>query len=591
MYTIIEVANTHGGSIKYLNSLIDEFKEFKENTGIKFQPFKYNEIALPDYEWYNVYQRLFFNEKEWYKIINKANKSKDVWLDLFDSYGIQIFKNNLDSIYGLKLQTSTLNNNTILNDLKKIDLSTKKIIINIAGREINEIEDYISFFENEIAPEELLIEVGFQGYPTELSDNGLSKIKPLKKRFKKRIVFADHLDSEHKYSKILPLVAFINGADVIEKHVMHSTLKTEYDYFSSINKDNFKKLHSFLIDFQPLLKQPFNNPKEIKYLNNTIQVPVLNQNKKAGDIISLKDLDFKRTDSTGLNYNQLTKKIDNGFIKLKIDKNKNELFQENDLLKTTTASIIAARLKSSRLKQKAKLKIGDLSSIETCIKNCLLFENIDYTILATSTEKEDDELKDFTYDKSVLFHKGHPKDVIQRYLDVIRIKNIDVFIRITGDMPYISKDIATILMKDHFRSGADYTVAKKAATGSNLEIINSSALEKIKQYFPYAKHSEYMTWYFQNNPEHFNLNFVDLPKNLIRDYRLTIDYQEDLDMMKSIELQFKKLDEEYSIIKLFNFLDNNPDIANINSHIGLKYKTDNELIQKLNKETKINESI
>lgn len=590
MYIIIEIANTHGGSIKYLNSLIDEFEEFNVNTGIKFQPFKYDKIALPDYEWYSVYKRLFFDKEKWRSIISKANETKDVWLDLFDIYGIQILKNNLNSIYGIKLQTSVLNNNNILKKLKSINLSSIKLIINIAGREINEIEDYISFFENELEPEELLIEIGFQGYPTELTDSGISKIKALKKRFKKRIVFADHIDGNHEYSKILPLVAFTNGADIIEKHVMHSTLKTEYDYFSSINKYNFKKFHSFLKDFSPILKEPFINDRETKYLNSTIQIPILNQNKKKGDLISLNDLNYKRTELKGLDYNQLIEKIDNGFIKLTIDKKKNELFQENDLIKITSASIIAARLKSSRLKQKAKLKIGNISSIETCIKNSLLFENIDYTILATSTIGEDDDLKNFTYDKSVIFHKGDPDNVIKRYLDIIRKKNIDVFVRITGDMPYVSKDIAAILLKQHFRKGADYTVANKAAVGSNLEIINTSALEKINNHFPNANYSEYMTWYFQNNPEHFILNFVNLPKNLIRNYRLTIDYQEDLDMMQNIECHFKNLGGKYSIEELFNFLDNNPIIASMNSHLELKYKTDKTLIDRLNKETKINKS-
>ena len=66
------------------------------------------------------------------------------------------------------------------------------------------------------------------------------------------------------------------------------------------------------------------------------------------------------------------------------------------------------------------LKIGDLSSIELCIKNCLKFKNIDCTILATSTTDEDAELLNYTYNSSVLFHRGDPDDVIKRYLDVIR---------------------------------------------------------------------------------------------------------------------------------------------------------------------------
>ncbi|MCB0460967.1 MAG: hypothetical protein KDC74_13270, partial [Flavobacteriaceae bacterium] len=89
VYNILEVANTHGGNFEYMISLIDEFKEFDQNTGIKFQPFKYNEIALPDFSWYHVYKELFFSSEQWAKIISKASKHKDIWIDVFDIYSIK----------------------------------------------------------------------------------------------------------------------------------------------------------------------------------------------------------------------------------------------------------------------------------------------------------------------------------------------------------------------------------------------------------------------------------------------------------------------------------------------------------------------
>ena len=50
-YVIIEIANTHAGNIDYLNNLLNEFSSYDKNVGIKFQPFKYDEIALEDFEW------------------------------------------------------------------------------------------------------------------------------------------------------------------------------------------------------------------------------------------------------------------------------------------------------------------------------------------------------------------------------------------------------------------------------------------------------------------------------------------------------------------------------------------------------------
>ena len=48
----------------------------------------------------------------------------------------------------------------------------------------------------------------------------------------------------------------------------------------------------------------------------------------------------------------------------------------------------------------------------------------------------------------------------------------------------------------------------------------------------------------------------------------------------------KKLDA--SLKNIFNILDNEPSIVNLNAHLTLRYKTDKELINKLNEVTKEN---
>ena len=173
-------------------------------------------------------------------------------------------------------------------------------------------------------------------------------------------------------------------------------------------------------------------------------------------------------------------------------------------------------------------------------------------------------------------------------MDIINKRGFDVIIRVTGDCPYLSKDIAKIILDDHFIKGADYSNGIGAAVGTNIEVMNVLKLKEIKKYFPKADYSEYMTWYFQNNPEVFKLNFVELPEKWKRDYRLTLDYQEDLDLFNNIEQYFSENNLEYTINELYRYLDSNPEIAKINSHLTLKYKTDKTLIYILNKATKIN---
>ena len=590
VYNIIEVANTHGGNVSYIMDLLDEFKDFrkKDGFGIKFQPFKYDQIATNDYEWYKVYKELFINEGDWKKILDKAFDTKDIWIDVFDLYGISIIRKNIKNIYGLKLQTSILENQEVYQALKNIDISKLKLIINIAGRDKADIKCILKRYEA-LNVQELLIEVGFQAYPTKLEDSGLSKIKFLKDNYNYRIVFADHIDGKLQEAITLPLIASMSGAKLIEKHVMHSKLETKYDAFSSVNIDTYKKIIENQKKFLPLLNSSFNNDAEIKYLNDSYQVPLLKQKKIKSSLVSLgSDFIFRRSSFDGLNSMQIKELISNFHI-LNTSQNANKPLQKNSFRKAKIAAIIACRLKSSRLPKKALLKIGDLSSIELCIKNTLKINNLDNVILATSDNEQDAELSKYTYDDSVIFHQGDAEDVVARYLDIINKENIDVFIRITGDMPYVSNEIANYLLTKHFETAADYTVANKFSVGTSMEIINSSALRKVKQFFPSADYSEYMTWYFQNNPEYFKLNSVDLPNEWIRDYRLTLDYQEDLDVFNQIESYFKLNNLNFSINELYKFLDENPKVNQLNSHISLVYKTDQDLIKTLNEKTKIQE--
>ncbi len=588
MYYIIEVANTHGGDRKYLDALIQDFESFKGNFGIKFQAFSPETIALKDFEWYPVYENLYFNPTEWEEIIGIASKTKDIWLDIFDSYGIEILEKNISQIKGVKFQSSVLQNQEVFQLMTKIDLSEKTLILNIAAQSENAIEAIISKVNQQLKPKKIMLEIGFQSYPTLLADSGLNKIEILKNKFSLDLVFADHTEGTLSDAITLPLIAAMKGVTAIEKHVMLRDRETKYDHFSSISSEQFKELVEKVSAYTALEDMEFINAREIEYLQKSQMKPLLNKEKYEGDLIHLEtDLKYRRSGQEGITLSGLME-LQTNFQVLKQEKTLDTTITNEDFRPANIASIIACRLKSSRLKEKALLPIGELPSVSFCIAHALKFKQVQKTILATSTLEQDKALIDYTYSKEVVFFKGDPEDVITRYLNVCDQENIDVIVRITADMPYVDPTICEILLKAHFEKGADYTTAKNAAVGTNLEIINVSALRKVKAYFKSADYSEYMTWYFQNNPEFFNLQFIDLPPELIRAYRLTLDYEEDLQLFNAIDHHFKSIGKnDYSLVEIFDYLDAHPEIASINKDCQLKYKTDQTLIDLLNEKTKM----
>lgn len=65
---IAEIANAHQGDVNILKQLVCEAAQAGADA-VKFQWFKYDSLATPDYEWYEAYVKLFFDESDWQEVI------------------------------------------------------------------------------------------------------------------------------------------------------------------------------------------------------------------------------------------------------------------------------------------------------------------------------------------------------------------------------------------------------------------------------------------------------------------------------------------------------------------------------------------
>lgn len=585
---ILEVANFHGGDTGKIFEVINLYSKLNyDSLGVKFQPFKYDEIALEDFSWFNIYKELFIEEKLWKKIIRKASKHfKSIWLDIFDLYGVNILKQNINEISGIKLQASVLNNVEILDNLLKLDLVSSKIIINVSGYEITEIESILNNYRKTIH-DEIILQIGYQGYPTSIEETSLNKIKVLKEAFPyHKLCYADHIDGKSELATIFPSYAYIKGVEVIEKHICIVRADAKYDSYSSLEFREVEKMIDYLEKSYKCLNTEFIVQTEKSYLLNSEQKAICNKKLNKGQLVSKNDVIFRRTEQKGISFPRIQNYQNNYFV-LNNKLEKNITIQYKDFKKAKIAVIVACRMKSSRLKQKAIIPINGVPSVERCLYNCSKFSNIDNLILATSTLEEDAILKNYTLAGKAKFWTGDPDDVIKRYLGACEEFNIDVVIRVTADCPVVSSEIAEYLLQSHFETGADYTGPNKYAVGSNSEIYNVAALRRVIELLGQADYSEYMTWYMRNNSHVFKVNIVDLPPEYIRDYRLTLDYPEDLEMFEQLYTVLEAKGMTPDIKNVFKILDANPDIAALNEHLTVKYRADPLLIDKLNRVTRI----
>lgn len=586
-YLLFEIANSHGGSKKYIYEWIDSLPK-ESNTGTKFQVFKYNEIALKDYQYYPVYLKFFIDKQNWKKIFTYAkDKGFDVWIDVFDLYSVEVIKDNLPLITGIKMQSSVLDNLKVLKGLAEtLDDKKTKIILNIAGRELENIKETLANLKSDYFPNnEIILQAGFQAYPTDKEDLTLSKIHLLRKEFPEHTVsYADHVDGSSPLAFDVPVFAVLAGARHIEKHVCLNRKGTKYDFQSAIEPNECALLVYKIKECEKILGTKLIPDKEANYLKTTIEKPIAAVPMRTGDVINFKNFDFRRTGQEGLTVGEMKEVMKKRYVLAK-NIRPGQTIKTSDMRKARVGVIIACRMKSTRLKHKAILPIQGLASIERCIINAKKIKSADEIILATSTIEEDQVLKKYALKQKINFFAGDPEDVMLRYLGVAEKYKLDVVIRVTGDCPIVSYEMAEFLLQKHFEKGNDYTGPKDYCTGQNSEVYNVNTLKRVMEYLGDARHSEYMTWYMITNKDIFQVDMAELPKEWVRTYRLTLDVKEDLDMFNAL---FEKLrQKEISIKNVFDIIDKNPWIHELNDAMVLKYKSDKKLIDMLNKETRI----
>lgn len=252
--------------------------------------------------------------------------------------------------------------------------------------------------------------------------------------------------------------------------------------------------------------------------------------------------------------------------------------------------IVLCRLKSTRLPLKAILPIYGVPSIERCLVNSLSIPGGYQVILATSNISQDDPLEKFDLDGKVKIVRGDPENTADRIFKAAKQENANIVIRITGDCPVVSPEINKYLLEEHLKSGADYTQAQLSTlpVGTAGDIFTLEAIERLLQTPKTLSYTEYLPFYFINNPHLFRVNIVKLPTQFCYpSWRLTLDEQPDLDMFNEL---YKNLDVKTEPIffqQIIEYIHKNPEIMQINNRVKMKWTNQQSLVDELNRGTKL----
>ena len=105
------------------------------------------------------------------------------------------------------------------------------------------------------------------------------------------------------------------------------------------------------------------------------------------------------------------------------------------------ASIIQARMNSSRLPGKVLMKINGKPIISFLTDRLKRLKKIDQIIIATTKNKKDNQIVSFCEKNELDCYRGSEKNVLKRIFDAAKFFKADIILFITGDCPLIDTDI------------------------------------------------------------------------------------------------------------------------------------------------------
>lgn len=234
--------------------------------------------------------------------------------------------------------------------------------------------------------------------------------------------------------------------------------------------------------------------------------------------------------------------------------------------------ILQARMSSTRLPGKVLKPILNQPMLALQLERVKKAKKVDEVIVATSTNAEDDAIDRLCQKLNINCFRGNLYDVLDRYYQAAKKNQAKHIIRLTGDCPLSCPGLIDTILSKHIDTKSEFTSNCEPYTlpsGLDVEIIRFDILEKVWKKASSDHHREHVTAFIREGNDFFKENY-NYPKDYT-DFRLTVDYFEDLVLVEKIYEHFYASNPDFGFLDIFHFLEKHPEIRKINAmHVDKK---------------------
>jgi N,N'-diacetyllegionaminate synthase len=207
-------------------------------NAVKFQAVFAEELATENYQHFGLFTKLEMTREDWFSIASCCEGfGIELQLDVFGAKSVALAEDL--KIGAIKVHPTDMTNVALLKLIR--ETAIPKVLLGIGGANPDEISRAVEL----LTGKQIILLLGFQGYPTKTYENQIGRLRSLNEIFRGlnpalRLGFADHALPEEGLHPLLAALAVGFGSSLIEKHICLNRVLELEDHESAINADEFK---------------------------------------------------------------------------------------------------------------------------------------------------------------------------------------------------------------------------------------------------------------------------------------------------------------------------------------------------------------
>ena len=241
---------------------------------------------------------------------------------------------------------------------------------------------------------------------------------------------------------------------------------------------------------------------------------------------------------------------------------------------------IEARMTSSRLPGKVLMEINGKPVLEILIDRLKRSKYINEIVIATTSNDADDRIEELGKELNVAVFRGSEDDVLGRVVGAVETLQGDIIVEITGDCPLMDPEVMDSVIEEYIENYLEYDYVtnigyvenevREIPIGMDIRVFTFKDLKYISEITDDPEDREHVSLYFfRTGKNKYKLFNIKTPDKWKRNYsvRLALDTKEDFQFIEKIYTELNKINKEFGLEDILNFLDENKELLKINSEV------------------------